>query len=76
MKLNMMKNDEKIISEHKWIPWNRYLFLLEVDGKKTICLGRFRRAENLRRTARRLVALKGYLPTIVDTKKNEVVSYK
>jgi len=70
-----MKNDEKIISEHKWIPWNRYLFLLEVDGKKTI-LGRFRRAENLRRTAERLAAFKGYLPTIVDTKKSVVIPYK
>jgi len=67
----MKSNDQ-----YKWIPWNRYLFLLEIDGKKTISLGRSRRVEGLRRTAERLAAFKGYLPTIVDTKKNEVVAYK
>lgn len=70
-----MKNDEKNISGYQWIPWNRYLFLLEIDGKKTIALGRFRRAEGLRRKAIQLQGYKGYLPTIVDTKKNEVIEH-
>jgi hypothetical protein len=32
MKLNMMKNDEKIISEHQWIPWQRYVLFLTIDN--------------------------------------------
>lgn len=71
-----IKNDEKITSGHEWIPGRRYVFLLEIDNKKTVNLGRFRRSEKMSRKAARLSEFKGYKPTIIDTKNNEVIAYK
>jgi len=55
----------------EWIPWQRYLLLLEIDGKKTVNLGRFRRKEGVCHTAQRLNTLKGYDAKVVDTKEQK-----
>ena len=52
----------------KWIPWQRYVLLLGIDGEKIIELGRFRRREGADRLADDLKAYKGYAPEVIDTK--------
>ena len=63
------------MDNYNWIPWSRYLLLLEIDNKKTIRLGRFRRSEGLCREAAGLATHKGYEPTIIDTKRNRNVAF-
>lgn len=55
----------------EWIPWQRYVLLLGIDGKRTINLGRFRRKEGVCQTVQRLNMLKGYEAKLIDTKKEK-----
>ena len=52
---------------YEWIPGQRYMYILNIDGKDYFA-GRFRRAEGLRKEAQRQSCLKGINPRIIDTK--------
>ena len=56
--------DEKF----KWIPWKRYVFILNMDGKDYF-LGRYRRREGLIHRMDDLNRYAGYKARIIDTKK-------
>jgi len=51
-----------------WIPWQRYVLLLSIDGKQAINLGRFMRREAPGHIAERLNLYRGYKAEVVDTK--------
>jgi hypothetical protein len=51
----------------KWIPWQRYVFILNIDGKDYFS-GRHRRKERIQRDREDLRVFLGYTPRIVDTK--------
>jgi len=57
----------------KWVPWQRYALCLGVDGKPPILLGRFRRREAPSREAERLRVYRGYLPSVFDTRREEII---
>ena len=57
----------------KWVPWSRYALLLSVDGKSPVLLGRFRRREMPSREAERLCVLRGYVPSVFDTRREEII---
>ena len=65
-----MKNS---IDKLKWIPWQRYAYILNIDGKD-IHVGRFRRQERIRREADHYENLKGIKPRIIDTKPKKEVT--
>jgi len=54
--------------KYNWIPWQRYIFILNIDSKD-YHLGRFRRREGLCRKMDDLNRYAGYKARIVDTKK-------
>lgn len=59
---------------HKWIPWERYVFILNIDDRD-IPLGRHRRIESIRREAEELSVYKGYFARIIDTRKNLTILF-
>ena len=54
--------------DFRYIPGQRYVFLLQIDGRRLIALGRFRRRETIDRLAGDLKKHKGYKPEIIDTR--------
>jgi hypothetical protein len=56
----------------KWIPWQRYLVLIAVDGKKTVGMDRFRLARSAINEAARMKSYKGLVPHVFDTKEKTV----
>jgi len=67
----MIKN----ISEHKWIPWRRYVLFLRIDNSKKKKIGRAPRRDLAIRAARRLMRYRGYEPEIFDTKRQTTVCH-
>jgi len=55
-----MKNKTPQNGGYEWIPWQRYVLLLSIDGKQAINLGRFRRREAPSHIAERLNLYRGY----------------
>ena len=53
--------------EFPWIPWQRYVFILNIDGKDCY-LGRYRRYEGLAHRLNDLSQYAGYKARIIDTK--------
>jgi hypothetical protein len=51
----------------KYVSGKRYVFLLTIDGRQTITLGRYRRREGIERVADNLKRYRGYAPEIIDT---------
>ena len=60
--------------KYKWVPWNRYVFILNIDGSDKL-LGRFRRIESIKRRAVDLSLYVGYIARIIDTKENLTVLF-
>lgn len=60
--------------EFKWVPWKRYVLILNIDGTDKL-LGRFRRVESIRRQAVELSTYRGYIARIIDTRKNLTVLF-
>jgi len=60
--------------KYKWVPWNRYVFILNIDGSDKL-LGRYRRIESVKRRAEDLSLYAGYTARIIDTKKNLTVLF-
>jgi hypothetical protein len=54
----------------EWIPWQRYVMILRIDGVQKN-LGRFRRKEKLNRKAEELNMFRGYWAEVIDTKQEE-----